>query len=470
VGWNLDGTITNCYSAGSVSGDWRVGGLVGWNLGDFGGVTISNCYSAGSVSGDWRVGGLVGSNANFGTITDCYAVGRVIGTTDVGGLVGKNLIGTVTYSFWDIQTSGQPNSDGGTGKTTAEMQDPNTFMDAGWDFVGKPDGPHDIWAEPVGGGYPILCWQLSLPPALPTFSGGTGEPDDPYLLSTREDLNRIGHNPRLMEAHFKLINDIDLTGINFFIIGSEIFRFTGIFDGNGHTISNFSYTSTDRNYIGIFGYVRGENARIKDLGLIDPNVDTGTGDNVGSLVSWLIYGTITDCYAEGGSVSGDYNVGGLVGRNSRGTITNCYSTASVSGDGSVGGLVGDNYDTITDCYARGDVAGDKHVGGLVGSNWESTITNCYASGSVSGNYWVGGLVGWNYKGSVSSSFWDIQTSGQLQLNSYDGIGKTTAEMQTESTFTDAGWDFVDETANGTDDIWWILEGQDYPRLWWEAHN
>ena len=35
-------------------------------------------------------------------------------------------------------------------------------------------------------------------------------------------------------------------------------------------------------------------------------------------------------------------------------------------------------------------------------------------------------------------------------------------------FLEAGWDLVDETANGTEDIWWILEGQDYPRLWWEA--
>ena len=42
-----------------------------------------------------------------------------------------------------------------------------------------------------------------------------------------------------------------------------------------------------------------------------------------------------------------------------------------------------------------------------------------------------------------------------------------AEMQTASTFLDAGWDFVNETENGTDDIWWIDEGQDYPRLWWE---
>jgi hypothetical protein len=40
-------------------------------------------------------------------------------------------------------------------------------------------------------------------------------------------------------------------------------------------------------------------------------------------------------------------------------------------------------------------------------------------------------------------------------------------MQTASTFLEAGWDFVDETKNGTDDIWWIPEGLDYPRLRWE---
>ena len=48
-----------------------------------------------------------------------------------------------------------------------------------------------------------------------------------------------------------------------------------------------------------------------------------------------------------------------------------------------------------------------------------------------------------------------------------GVGKTIVEMQTTSTFLDASWDFVDETENGVEDIWWILEGQDYPRLWWE---
>jgi hypothetical protein len=68
-------------------------------------------------------------------------------------------------------------------------------------------------------------------------------------------------------------------------------------------------------------------------------------------------------------------------------------------------------------------------------------------------------------GSVTASFWDTQTSGQI--TGVWGTGKTTVEMQTAKTFLDAGWDFVGETANGTNDIWWILEGRDYPHLWWE---
>lgn len=69
---------------------------------------------------------------------------------------------------------------------------------------------------------------------------------------------------------------------------------------------------------------------------------------------------------------------------------------------------------------------------------------------------------------VINSYWDIETSGQT--TSAGGTGKTTAEMQTAGTFLEAGWDFVEETANGTDDSWWIREGQDYPHLWWELDD
>jgi hypothetical protein len=116
------------------------------------------------------------------------------------------------------------------------------------------------------------------------------------------------------------------------------------------------------------------------------------------------------------------------------------------------------------CYSNGTVIGGEDTGGLIGDNGGSARF-CYSTGLVSGDKNVGGLVGRNDYGRTTSSFWDIETSDQV--TSAGGTGKTTAEMQTAGTFIDAGWDFVDETANGRADIWWILEGQDYPRLWWE---
>jgi len=116
---------------------------------------------------------------------------------------------------------------------------------------------------------------------------------------------------------------------------------------------------------------------------------------------------------------------------------------------------------------------EKVAGGLVGRNgysywpgrYPGKISNCYSTSSISGNLHVGGLTGYSYIGDISDSFWDIETSGQTM--SYGGEGKATAEMQTAGTFVNAGWDFVDEIVNGTEDTWWILEGQDYPHLWWE---
>lgn len=110
------------------------------------------------------------------------------------------------------------------------------------------------------------------------------------------------------------------------------------------------------------------------------------------------------------------------------------------------------------------VSGIASVGSLVGVN-EASISSSYSSSSVSGKDRVGGLVGTGNPAAVTRSFWDIQTSGCM--TSAGGTGKTTAEMQTASTFLDADWDFVGENENGTEDTWWIDEGKDYPRLWWE---
>jgi hypothetical protein len=559
VGYNDDGIISNCFSTGSVIGNNSIGGLVGENDGfvldcycsctldaqnQVGGLVginegvvtasfsstsiqgrvivgglvgenssgeITNCYTGGDIVGNSYVGGLVGSNSAaygghvvilyVGTIRHCYSAAVVSGDRDIGGFVGRNEEDGLYDCFWDIEVSGQTTSAGGVGKTTTEMQDPNTFINAGWDFIGTAGGPGNIWAEPEGGGYPVLLWQLSPPPELPAFSGGTGEPDDPYLVSTADELNSIGHNPRLMTANFKLVNDIDLTGVDFYILANLYYPFCGTFDGDGHTISNFSYTSSEATGIGLFGNVSG--GRIMNLGLIDPNVHVDRGNAHGCLVGLLKAGIVKNCYVESGSVTGQNELGGLVGENdSSGLITNCYFRGKAAGSENVGGLVGQNHGSIAASYSYADVEGRTAVGGLVGRCAPGEIVNCYARGNVVGQWYVGGLVGSNGSGShnphgltgtirncysasaslegsqkggllgadwggaVENCFWDVETSGLA--TSYGGEGKTTAEMQMAGTFLNSGWDFVDETANGTEDIWWILEGRDYPRLWWES--
>ena len=82
----------------------------------------------------------------------------------VGGLVGRNDEGTVNDSFWDIEPSGQATSDGGTGKTTAEMQDIATFSGAGWNIiaVANPDTRNRsyIWNIVDDVTYPFLSWEV----------------------------------------------------------------------------------------------------------------------------------------------------------------------------------------------------------------------------------------------------------------------------------------------------------------------
>ena len=153
VGYANECTISNCQSTGSATGDSYVGGLVGWNRD-----TVRNCYSLASVTGEWLVGGLVGHNR--GTVSNSYSSGVVSGSEDVGGLVGRNYEAIVNNSFWDIQTSGQTTSDGGTGKNTTEMQGIATFT--AWDIIAVTPGQTNsayIWNIVDDETYPFLSWQ-----------------------------------------------------------------------------------------------------------------------------------------------------------------------------------------------------------------------------------------------------------------------------------------------------------------------
>jgi hypothetical protein len=318
------------------------------------------------------------------------------------------------------------------------------------------------------------------------YSGGTGEPNNPYQIATAADLIALGNEPNDYAKCFILTADIDLDPN---LPGRKVFdraviapdtndsefgfqgpAFTGEFDGRGHAITGLVIDSNLR-FAGLFGMI-GSGGRVCSLRLIGGSVrsqclvtksvvDGATGGLAG-----VSQGLATDCCHTGWVSSSGY-VGGLVGCN-YGAIRSCYNTGSADGEAYVGGLVGYNHGgVISACYNTGSVSSRAwYVGGLIGYSDHATISTCYSTGSVSGSGAVGGLVGSNYSGTISACFWDIQTSSQT--SSVGGTGKTTGEMQAAKTFLDVGWDFVGETTNGTADIWWIDEGKDYPRLSWEG--
>jgi hypothetical protein len=242
------------------------------------------------------------------------------------------------------------------------------------------------------------------------------------------------------------------------------------------------------------------------------------------------YGTISDCSATG-SINAGYSLGGLCGGNYYGVISNCYATGSVTGKSALGGLCGgDEHGDINNCYAAGEITGSDGswwLGGLCGNSNTSYIGNCYAIGTVNGSNnsekigglcgemsgtlencysmgfitsgdnsknlgglcgrfvgtinncystgfimsginseILGGLLGYLYSGTPTNCFWNVETSGTTDgVASADpdpvGVtGKSTAQMMTQSTFT--GWDF-------STSVWMMLrEGEDYPRLAWQA--
>ena len=243
-------------------------------------------------------------------------------------------------------------------------------------------------------------------------------------ISEAEDLNGIS-----LDGKYILLNDIDLGGAEWTPIGTSSSPFTGEFNGNGYTVSNFKIT-TGRTYVGLFGYNKGV---IKNLGVENFTVNVSYSDDVyaGGLVGYNS-GSITNSYAAG-NVSATASsssttsyfyayAGGLVGYNDGGSIMNSYATGNVSATATAtysstyayaGGLAGYNSGgSILNSYAAGEVSAtaddSAYAGGLVGSNSGGSITNSYATGDVSatssGDYaYAGGLVGRNYGGSITNS-------------------------------------------------------------------
>ena len=98
-----EGTITNCYVTGNISGKDQVGGLVSSNA-----ATITNCYVSGNIAGETGIGGITASSN--GAINNCYVTGSVSGNDFVGGLVGNTIGATINDCYVNANTFGNIHS------------------------------------------------------------------------------------------------------------------------------------------------------------------------------------------------------------------------------------------------------------------------------------------------------------------------------------------------------------------------
>ena len=248
--------------------------------------------------------------------------------------------------------------------------------------------------------------------------GYTIESDGSYTVTSADGLMNIAElvNGGKSDINITLTADIDLTGKDWTPMGTSFSnKYTGTFDGGGHTIKGLTVTTNDQ-FVGLFGYLD-KAGTVKNVVMEGIQITSNhvlMSGNTGGVVGYS-WGTIENCSVSG-SVSGTNCVGGVVGSQKAGSIIGCSSSAIVKGTRYVGGVAGEKWGTMTACYATGNVTleinspQDLSGGGVVGLNGGSTVLACYATGNVNskgsntGNVHIGGLFGDNYT-VVTACYW-----------------------------------------------------------------
>lgn len=432
---------------GTVVGESYVGGLVGINYHG----TLRNCTSAVAVQGNRNgidenndiglIGGLVGGN--YGSILDSSATGSVTYTATskgsmVGGLIGRQSNTSNTDSVgWIISgcsargtvTSSVERTGGFVGLANLKARIVSSWADGsvnGKDYCGGFVGLNY-------GGIIEDCYAL----------GDVSSPLNKYVGGF------VGQNGVSFLRDESKASVIRNCYAQSSVSGGS---WTGGFAGNNYSFGNIEQCSALGEVSlsfyggGFSGGNFGTLIYCRALGNV-----TALGNGNGGLVG-VDGGLIDRCYARG-NVSGTRNLGGLVGFSDQMDISNAYGTL------------------IRDSYARGSVTGTTNIGGLLGGLYDGTTTpilRCYAAGEVratEAEALMGGLVGLK-----QYDFHVIEASFYDEITGCDDTGKgtklSTQDMKSLASFIGAGWDFTEETENGTENIWAVstLKNDGYPYI------
>lgn len=478
-------TIEYCYNVGNITSYANYGydgGIAGENR-----ALLTDCYNTGTISGS-SVGGIIGDSA-YGTTQQCYNVGTLEGSTHEGGIVAFVFWGTVDNCYYLQGNTGLGDS---ISDYDLQTQAPLSYLDF-----------EDIW-EFVEGNvykYPTLKNNSQYVFADEEYQGGLGTEENPYLIASTNQLYNVRDN---LTANFKLVRNIVFTPKDFSEEGSyynngkgwepigtsETSVFSGIFDGNGFSISGLeiNIVTTEIASVGLFGYCSGS---IKNLTIEDSNYKLVVDGKdygrfyAGGIVGYQNGGEIINCissvnvsaktsndyynyYPYAGGIVGfvyDANIqlcenegnicvspvsssqgGGIAGGSDRYvTIINCLNKGMVDGGENAGGIVGNAHDTelIKNCANIGSVVGSLRAGGICGYSWyEFSIQCCYNTGNVlaastvttnstEAHAYAGGIVGESHSGTIMNCFNSgIVEATTVRLSAHGGgiAGRTSSDI------------------------------------------
>ena len=395
--------------------------------------TISNLNLSGTVIGAKDTGMLAGEVSNA-KVYNVNTSGTVNGTTEVGGAIGMALQSTIDTVSSTADVTGTGQSVGGV---------------LGYTWMNTAIKSLRYSGHVIGD----------------TYTGGVIGKS--YVDTLVTDLATTGATTVTGNAY----------------VGGGIGHLSP--GGVANNISTTGTVAGNTSVGGVFGYVRGNLSNLKSEASV-----SGT-DMVGGLVGELYTSTLDSAFATGNVTATGNSVGGLIGKSSGSTITKTLSTGDVKGIQDVGGLVGiSSSDTLKTSFSTSKVTGSQNVGGFAGNFVQSIVQDAYATGEVSAdtansggfagksyftNYKYtyasgknsstsatgkGGFVGAITSDVFTSSFWDTQKSG-MATSAGSAVGKTTAQLQTASTFV--GWG-LSTTGAADANVWRIYEGNSSPLL------
>ena len=296
--------------------------------------------------------------------------------------------------------------------------------------------------------FAMMAW---LPPQLwaqTRPSGGDGSSESPFLITTAEELkwyasyvngesgDKVVHNT----ACAQLVKDIDLSTVcgkgkgswtpiaKYDIYKAGKKKFDGVFDGNGHTISNLYINNQYRSDLGLFGRIEPTSssapASVKNLKM--DNVQIVGSQNIAAVCSSGRNVTFENIEVISGSITGSYFVFGISG--SGGSARNCINRANVTASGTyAAGVINHIRGEVSNCSNYGKITTRKGpAGGIACVNQESNkLTDCanygdiYVTGSLGSNSGsaVGGLLGdpSNLEISNCANFGNIYLTEQSEL-------------------------------------------------------